>query len=360
MRVRKLLSMVILLVISASAKGTVLFSDNFESYASGTGDSTPLGSNTPGPNAGTNGSGNPWWGPLPPNLRVVTSGENGVAAHSGNQMVRGLSTGGDFDQEYYNLQYRLNNGSPFQGNLSVDWWFYDPLGAGNNNYQDYGALDYYSNVPTDTDYPTDSGSGILTGIVQRLSLGAANTPGNDTTVYQARVVGATDGTINTNGWYNTTRARSVGWHKARISLGDANGSSTPVSFYIDDMTNPLLVHSVVSLTGINLIELNGAFGPTPGYFDDVSVSSVVPLLGDYNGNGVVDAADYVVWRNGLGTTFQQSDYNVWRQNFGKTGGSGAGATASAAVPEPAGIAMLIVGMLAACLRRQHLVNNGPA
>src|SRR5262245_55178519 len=220
MRPSQLFCAVMILGFATSARGVVLFSDNFESYASGTGDSTPLDKNTAGPNADTNGSGNPWWGPFPPNLRVVTSGDGGVTAHSGNQMVRGLSTGGDFDQSYYNLTYRLNNGTDFMGNLVVDWWFYDPLGSGNNNYQDYGALAFYSKVPVDTDYPTASGSGIVNGINQRLSLGAANTPGNDTTKYQARVVGATDGTINTNGWYNTSRNRSVGWHEARIALGD--------------------------------------------------------------------------------------------------------------------------------------------
>jgi hypothetical protein len=42
------------------------------------------------------------------------------------------------------------------------------------------------------------------------------------------------------------------------------------------------------------------------------------LPGDYNGNGLVDAADYAVWRNGLGDTFTQSHYDIWKANFGKT------------------------------------------
>ena len=41
--------------------------------------------------------------------------------------------------------------------------------------------------------------------------------------------------------------------------------------------------------------------------------------GDYNRDGTVDAADYVVWRSGLGTTYTQADYDVWRANFGQTG-----------------------------------------
>ncbi len=64
--------------------------------------------------------------------------------------------------------------------------------------------------------------------------------------------------------------------------------------------------------------------------------------GDYNGNGATDAADYAVWRKGLGINYGPVDYDLWRMNFGQTGGSGAGATANAAVPEPATLVLLII------------------
>ncbi|HJQ81621.1 MAG TPA: hypothetical protein VJ828_16785 [Lacipirellulaceae bacterium] len=77
------------------------------------------------------------------------------------------------------------------------------------------------------------------------------------------------------------------------------------------------------------------------------------LLGDYNNNGTVDAADYVIWRK---TDTSQQGYTDWRTNFGATGGpSGpgtlmqgfvryvtAGVGSGAAAPEPAGV--LLVGM----------------
>ena len=57
-------------------------------------------------------------------------------------------------------------------------------------------------------------------------------------------------------------------------------------------------------------------------------------------------ADYVVWRNGLGTTYTQSDYAIWRANFGQTAASGANAFAAASVPEPAAFGTLLIGTLA--------------
>lgn len=64
--------------------------------------------------------------------------------------------------------------------------------------------------------------------------------------------------------------------------------------------------------------------------------------GDYNGNGKVDGADYVLWRNGgplqnetvtLGSTTPE-DYAAWRSSFGNPGaGAGIGA-GGGAVPEP--------------------------
>jgi hypothetical protein len=55
------------------------------------------------------------------------------------------------------------------------------------------------------------------------------------------------------------------------------------------------------------------------------------LLGDYNGNGTVDAADYTVWRNAFGQAgaalgadgnddgvIDDLDYDIWKANFGET------------------------------------------
>jgi hypothetical protein len=89
-----------------------------------------------------------------------------------------------------------------------------------------------------------------------------------------------------------------------------------------------------------------------GAFDEFRLGStwadvaIAPLAGDFNSDGRVDAADYVVWRKGLGTTYTQDNYNAWRANFGATleaDGSSVG-NGTAAVPEPAAWAVVIAGM----------------
>ena len=87
------------------------------------------------------------------------------------------------------------------------------------------------------------------------------------------------------------------------------------------------------------------------------------LPGDYNNNGVVDAADYVMWRKAQGTTNMLSNdpiggtigsaqYNQWRVHFGQTAGSGTGAIAFTAVPEPTTLTMVVIGALAMCTLRR--------
>ncbi|MGD9632131.1 MAG: hypothetical protein AB7G28_21000 [Pirellulales bacterium] len=90
--------------------------------------------------------------------------------------------------------------------------------------------------------------------------------------------------------------------------------------------------------------------------------------GDFNGDGVVDAADYTVWRNKLGSNDDYhgdgnddgdvdiDDYEVWRDGFGNVlddggnGGPGPGG-AGAAVPEPAAAGLVLIGSAILLVRR---------
>jgi hypothetical protein len=99
---------------------------------------------------------------------------------------------------------------------------------------------------------------------------------------------------------------------------------------------------------------NVAFGDADGrtlfitagnslYGIDLNVPS--PQTGDYNGDGTVDAADYTVWRDTLGSTenlaadgdgnrvVDAGDYDHWANRFGDVLGSAA-LTLGQPVPEP--------------------------
>ncbi len=76
------------------------------------------------------------------------------------------------------------------------------------------------------------------------------------------------------------------------------------------------------------------------------------MAGDYNGNGVVDMADYVLWRNGgplqndVNTpgVVDATDYTYWRSRFGATSGSGSSLGSGSAVPEPTSLVLVVLCM----------------
>jgi hypothetical protein len=82
--------------------------------------------------------------------------------------------------------------------------------------------------------------------------------------------------------------------------------------------------------------------------------------GDFNGDLSVDAADYVLWRSGFGTTYDENDYADWRANFGLTA---TGVASGGAVPEPGTVSLMAiaaVGIYAASRRAKRRVRRNPA
>jgi hypothetical protein len=77
------------------------------------------------------------------------------------------------------------------------------------------------------------------------------------------------------------------------------------------------------------------------------------LPGDYNGDGSVDAADYVVWRkdpDAFGG--DPGGYNTWRMNFDAPDGAGSG-LAAGGVPEPAALLLAVIAMAMSALARRR-------
>ncbi|MEM9186252.1 MAG: glycoside hydrolase family 16 protein [Planctomycetota bacterium] len=125
----------------------------------------------------------------------------------------------------------------------------------------------------------------------------------------------------------------------------------------------------VTLLFVQIIDGTPGPGGIDGaaYFDDVSLVKLTALAppivpGDFNGDTVVDAADYTVWRDNLGASDESligdagdglngvdaADYLVWRNAF--LGLPGASTLIS--VPEPSA-ALLMVGSTALLFRRRR-------
>lgn len=189
-------------------------------------------------------------------------------------------------------------------------------------------------------------------------------------------------TYSTSVAAGTNRQLLVRWFwKYNTSVGDtfrarlrlSNDQVTTV-----DLTNPVaefnytvsgiandfqMFETTISLPdgvqSLDLTFLTGGAGSALGsfYIDDISaqVLSALAVTGDYNHNGVVDAADYVLWRASAGATgsgraadgnsdgvVNQLDYDLWRQHFGQTSGA---ATHTAAIAEPAACGLFLLAGL---------------
>lgn len=102
------------------------------------------------------------------------------------------------------------------------------------------------------------------------------------------------------------------------------------------------------------------------YIDEIAITPIelfaLPTLapaGDYNRDGVVDAADYSTWRDTLYSTTDldadgdqddvvgQGDYDVWRENFGLALGMGAAFPGS--VPEPSSLVLSLASSVVAAI-----------
>lgn len=110
-----------------------------------------------------------------------------------------------------------------------------------------------------------------------------------------------------------------------------------------------------------------AIGQLPG---TVTVIAAPNPQGDYNYSGVVDAADYVLWRNFVGQTgigmstdgngndvVDGGDFDTWRSHFGQATGSGTAVLPAesrlAAVPELSTWTLLTLAAIRVAARRRR-------
>ncbi|MEN1680913.1 MAG: dockerin type I repeat-containing protein [Planctomycetota bacterium] len=169
----------------------------------------------------------------------------------------------------------------------------------------------------------------------------------------------------------------VGTHEIRIDLADA---SSPLTFGTGLGFNEIFGavgsgQDFMVATGFQIYINKSPDAPWTGYFDNIRTAAIgEPSGGDYNGDGVVNAADYTVWRDNLaggfgpdgdGTTtgdllgvpdgvVDLSDYEFWAQEFGSTIGSAAVAT-----PEPSAASLAVLSAAIAAFTGRRPTNSRP-
>jgi hypothetical protein len=95
------------------------------------------------------------------------------------------------------------------------------------------------------------------------------------------------------------------------------------------------------------------------------------LLGDYNGDGFVDAADYILWRKSSGQSgavlaadgnhdriVDAEDYDLWRAHLGDSMATGAGFALEAStenIPEPSASLLLFAALVYGFLMKSRAV-----
>jgi hypothetical protein len=221
------------------------------------------------------------------------------------------------------------------------------------------------------------------------------TPINTTTLYYTNYTGASgtlvaSGSLPAGSTAETELAYTV-LNGTPLLATQSSGDSHISVYNVADPSLPVLLASAAGITplpgngnntgqiawGAATINPDGSatqnlYGMrTNGGIRAFSFTLPAPSVsGDYNGNNVVDAADYVIWKKhdglmGGATTAQgdgtgdgnvtSDDYEYWRTRFGNTsGGSGTGGLGASPVPEPNSIAMLITSLLmsASCVARR--------
>src|SRR5262249_771592 len=139
---------------------------------------------------------------------------------------------------------------------------------------------------------------------------------------------------------------------APFAVTPANPIQPEATFYI--RWRPVVVSGMNTNDGLAIDDFTIGTALGPG------------LAGDYNNNGVVDTADYIVWRDRLNTavsipnditpgTVIAQDYTEWLNRFGKFNilGSGSTVASSAAIPEPASLSFVLLNSAAALLRHRY-------
>ncbi len=156
-------------------------------------------------------------------------------------------------------------------------------------------------------------------------------------------------TVANNNWNNWTITPAGKAWQDKLGIQDWDGNTT--NGWTTQLTRTLSANGTINFDGYyGDYEITaGGKKYTLSLTKGTGNYTIGGMPGDFNGDGKVDQADYVVWRKTGGSS---GGYNLWRANFGQPLGSGAGASANVAIPEPTIVVLFFVGVFVMCARRR--------
>ncbi len=231
----------------------------------------------------------------------------------------------DFGAGQMNLQsafYQYDAGEHGPGTVATIGWDQGTVASGTDNFYDINL-----NLP--------AGSQLTATLVWNRQV-SSSTSDIETTIYAASPLANLD-----------------------LFLFDQNDLVTPIASSVSTVNNVEHLFFAIPSQGhytLGVRSIGALIDPLAYSLAwDIDVPEIV-LDGDYNNDGVVDAADYVVWRKG----FASGDYATWRTNFRETAGGGladSSGNLSAAVPEPSSLLGFMMGF--AMLAAKRLTRRRP-
>jgi hypothetical protein len=234
-----------------------------------------------------------------------------------------------------------------------------------------GRVNFNSNIDLATSGTVNStgnvgGSGRVNGNLQNNGTGIVN-PGNGVGSLRVDSIFSQAATATLNielggtgaGQFDKLVVGTTAVLNGFISVGYANG-------FVPAINDTFEILTATTVNNAGVIELSPADVPyyqltTSGTNVLLKVLAIEPppvtgVIGDYNNDNKVDAADYTVWRDNLGSSFVlphrdpansgnvgPADYASWKSHFGQSAGAGSSFDSSTGVPEPTTCLLLLLG-----------------
>ncbi len=321
---KRLTTLVVTLVMvgmsGSMAHAVIVFQDNFDSYFDGSGNPdqtaftnvwTPIGCQGAGSTCTLNTTSTVSNQVSNDFVGIDALHDKAILNHSPIQPTPGTNDAAERNQITFPASPTVNVGDK----LSFSFDFYDiaPTAAPYRQYINLQSSLAVGTLP----------AGQLLSMGMNNNQGAAVSGGN---YYMTRVLGYSNPTVDPDGGpdealaatnyvklndYDPTptdsvadgpgaRGTTAAWHNLKVEITTANGTDTDYNYFVDGVHAEHINVAGSSPRTYSAIRLGAGLSSTnDAYFDNLLVEftpGAGGLTGDYNGDGKVDAADYVDWR----------------------------------------------------------------